>query len=351
MKKFSEYIIEVLNPKEIVFSFGRFNPPTNGHEKLLDKVASVTKGSTYRIYPSHSSDPKKNPLGWDEKIKFMRKMFPKHARSIIADKSIKTAIDVVNKLYEEGYTKVSMVVGSDRISEFDTLLNKYNGVKGRHGFYNFKEGITIVSAGERDPDSDDVDGMSASKLRGAASNNDLETFSKGMPNGYKEAQKLLNAIRKGMGLKESYDFRRHIKLESVSEERESYIRGELFKEGDLVESKGDDQYGQVVLLGSNYVLIEYTNGNRKRKWLSDVKLVSEEVLKENEEIKLDESDLDIIDNGTVQNSKHVLALRAFNISEMKITKPITTVASLKLNSNKYSTLMQKMHEERKGKKK
>jgi hypothetical protein len=324
MKKFSDFLKEASTPeKEIVFAFGRFNPPTNGHEKLMDKVLSVSKGGAYRIYPSQSQDQKKNPLSFDEKVKFMRKMFPKHARNIIADKNIKTAIDVATKLYQEGYTKVSMVVGSDRITEFETTLNKYNGVKARHGYYNFKDGVKIVSAGERDPDSDDVSGMSASKLRAAAVANDFETFSKGMPSAYKEVQKLFNAIRKGMGLKESYDFRKHIRLEAVSEQREAYVRGELFKEGDLVESMGEDQYGQVVLLGSNYVLVEYSDGTRKRKWINDLRIVDEA------------SDEDV---------------EQFSISEMKVT-PVTPVYRPVLNTKKYSSLMQKMHEERKGKKK
>ena len=323
MKKFSEFLSEAANPKAIVFAFGRFNPPTNGHEKLMDKVASASKGGAYRIYPSQSSDPKKNPLKFDEKVKFMRKMFPKHARSIIADKSVKTAIDVVSKLYDQGYTKVTMVVGSDRVSEFETLLNKYNGVKARHGYFNFKDGVKIVSAGERDPDSDDVSGMSASKLRAAASANDFEVFSKGMPSGYKDAQALFNAIRTGMGLKESYDFRKHVQLESVSEEREAYIRGELFREGDLVESMDNQKVGQVVLLGTNYVLVEYTDGSRSRKWISDVRIVEESVAVE---------------------------VEVFNISEMKV-QPVTPVARPQLNTKKYSALMQKIHEDRKGKKK
>ena len=321
MKKFSEFLSEATNSKEIVFAFGRFNPPTNGHEKLMDKVASASKGGAYRIYPSQSSDPKKNPLKFDEKVKFMRKMFPKHARSIIADKSVKTAIDVVSKLYDQGYTKVTMVVGSDRVSEFETLLNKYNGVKARHGYFNFKDGVQIVSAGERDPDSDDVSGMSASKLRAAASANDFEVFSKGMPAGYKDAQALFNAIRTGMGLKESYDFRKHVKLESVSEAREAYVRGELFKEGDMVESMDNQKVGQVVLLGTNYVLVEYTDGSRSRKWISDVRIVEESVAVE---------------------------VEVFNISEMKV-QPVTPVARPQLNTKKYSALMQKMHEDRKGK--
>jgi phosphopantetheine adenylyltransferase len=321
MKKFSEFLSEATNSKEIVFAFGRFNPPTIGHEKLMDKVASASKGGTYRIYPSQSIDPKKNPLKFDEKVKFMRKMFPKHARSIIADKKVKTAIDVVTKLYDQGYTKVTMVVGSDRVSEFETLLNKYNGVKARHGYFNFKDGVQIVSAGERDPDSDDVSGMSASKLRAAASANDFEVFSKGMPSNYKDAQSLFNAIRTGMGLKESYDFRKHVKLESVSEAREAYVRGELFKEGDMVESMDNQKVGQVVLLGTNYVLVEYTDGSRSRKWISDVRIVEESVAVE---------------------------VEVFNISEMKV-QPVTPVARPQLNTKKYSALMQKMHEDRKGK--
>ena len=311
IKKFSDFFSESAKGKEITFAFGRFNPPTNGHEKLMDKVASVSKGGTYRIYPSQSTDPKKNPLKFEEKVKFMRKMFPKHARSIIADKNLKTAIDVAAKLYEEGYTKVTMVVGSDRVTEFETLLNKYNGVKARHGYFNFNGGVQIVSAGERDPDSDDVSGMSASKLRAAAVANDFEVFSKGMPSGYKDAQTLFNAIRTGMGLKESYDFRKHIRLASVSEQREAYVRGELFKEGDMVESSTGD-IGQIILLGTNYVIIEHTDGSTKRKWLNDVKLINE----------YDET-----------------AAQPFSISEMKV--------SPKYKTKQYSRLIKKMHQSRK----
>lgn len=318
MKKFSEFIQEAAG-KSIVFAFGRFNPPTNGHEKLMNKVASVAKSSPYRIYPSQSNDPKKNPLSFDDKVKFMRKMFPKHARNIIADKDIKTAIEVVTKLYEEGFTSVTMVVGSDRVQEFDALLNKYNGVEGRHGKFDFKGGVKIVSAGERDPDADDVSGMSASKLRAAAASNNFDLFSKGMPSGYRDGQKLFNAIRTGMGLKESYDFRKHVQLQAVSEEREAYVRGELFKEGDLVESSNDDKTGQIVLLGSNYVLVEYADGSRQRKWIKDVKIVHPTKLKED----------------------HV---EKFSISTMKLNNHVKP----SYNTSKYSSLMKKVHEGRKG---
>jgi nicotinamide mononucleotide adenylyltransferase len=144
-KSFSDYLVE--ETKEVVFTFGRFNPPTVGHEKLIAKVASVAKGNNYRVYASQSSDPKKNPLDYATKIKVMRKMFPKHGRNIILDKNVKNALEVLVQLYDQGFTKVTMVVGSDRVNEFTALTNKYNGQKLRHGFYNFEDGVNVVSAG------------------------------------------------------------------------------------------------------------------------------------------------------------------------------------------------------------
>ena len=167
IKSFSQYIVEGTDSKSVHFVFGRFNPPTIGHELLFDKLKALSSGQ-YRIYCSKSVDPKKNPLEFKDKVKFLRKMFPKHARSVMADKNVRTAMDIAVLLYDQGFTKVTMVVGSDRIREFETLLNKYNNVKSRHGYYNFKEGIQVVSAGDRDADSDDVSGMSASKMRAAA---------------------------------------------------------------------------------------------------------------------------------------------------------------------------------------
>ena len=119
----------------IVFAFGRFNPPTTGHEKLIKKVASVAGSNPYRIYPSFTQNPKKDPLPHALKVAYMRKMFKKYARNIIADKDAKTAIHIAVKLYDEGFRNLVMVAGSDRITEFDTLLNNYNGVEGkRHGY-------------------------------------------------------------------------------------------------------------------------------------------------------------------------------------------------------------------------
>ena len=179
INSFSQFLVE--ETKLVYFTFGRMNPPTIGHEKLLDKLAANARVSfPYRIYLSQSQDQKKNPLQYKEKIKIARKMFPKHARQIIMDPKIKNVFDVMAKLYNEGFRKVVMVVGSDRVNEFDVLLNKYNGKKGKHGFYNF-ERIQTISAGERDPDAEGVAGMSASKMRKAVAEMDLKTFVSGLP--------------------------------------------------------------------------------------------------------------------------------------------------------------------------
>ena len=267
---FRDYLTE--SKKGVTFAFFIFNPPTNGHEILFNKVKSLS-GGVYRIYPSQTQDKKKNPLDFKTKVKFLRKMFPKHARNIMHDKGMRTAFDVVTSLYDQGFVECTMVVGEDRLVEFDKLLHKYNNVKGRHGFYNFKV-LKVVSAGQRDPDADDASGMSASKMRAAASSNDLKTFSKGMPDGFKDVEGLFNAVRSGMGLKESHNYRQHVQLEKVSELREDYIEGNLFKEGDQVVVKESDEVGEIQMCGSNYVLVDFGT-IRKRWWLESVEKLSE----------------------------------------------------------------------------
>ena len=184
----------------IVLAWGRFNPPTTGHEKLIKAVVSEAKKrrADYRIYPTKSIDPKKNPLTFKEKVRFMKQMFPKHARNISSEESVNTLIKAVQKLESEGYKTVTLIAGSDRITEFKTLLNKYNGKE-----YNF-DSIDVVSAGDRDPDAEDVSGMSASKMRAAASAGDFNSFKKGVPN-KKIAKKLYDAVRKGMKVNERFE--------------------------------------------------------------------------------------------------------------------------------------------------
>lgn len=272
-KKFTED-----TTKEIVVTFGRFNPPTIGHEKLIEAVAKHGRGKTFRIYASHSEDPKKNPLPYDEKIKYMRKMFPSYGRNIILDNNIKNIFNVASKAHNDGYTSFTLVVGSDRIPEFKKLLAKYNDVHGAHGYYNFRDGIHIVSAGERDPDADDVSGMSASKMRAAAADNDLDTFAKGLPKSFGEVKELFNAVRRGMGLKESYNFRKHVELPIVSNIREQYVKGQIFNVGDRVYTENNTKISVYTICErkSNYVIAKNVeDGSTRSLFISNIKPLEE----------------------------------------------------------------------------
>ena len=272
IKSFSDFLTE--DTKEISFVFGRFNPPTNGHEKLFNHLKKIARSGSYRIYASKSVDENKNPLEFKEKIKFIRKMFPKHARSVMGDSDVRNVLDIAVKLYDQGFTKVTMVAGSDRVREFDILLNKYNGKDAKHGFYNFEGAINVVSAGERDPDAEGVSGMSASKMRAAAQQNDLKSFAKGLPSKFNASTELFNAVRKGMGLKESRNFRKHVELPPVSETREDYVEGSLYKVGDIVRIKETNELGEIIVCGTNYVMVE-AESVKKRFWLDSVELFEE----------------------------------------------------------------------------
>ena len=273
INSFRQYLIE--EESVVYFTFGRMNPPTIGHGKLLDKLASIAGKNLYRVFLSQSQDAQKNPLSYSDKIKNVRKMFPKHARNVMINKNVKSAMDILPALYDQGYRKVVMVVGSDRVNEFEALLNKYNGKEGRHGFYNFKD-ISVASAGDRDPDAEGVEGMSASKMRGFASSNDFTSFTQGLPKALSnaDAKKLFNDVRKGMGLKEEKVFKNHIQLPTVSNLRESYVDGKLFEIGDKVVIKENGEIGIVKKLGSNYVIIE-SKANEYRKWLDAVEKVEQ----------------------------------------------------------------------------
>ena len=154
----------------LTIGFGRFNPPTVGHEALLKTIKKTAADGEYKVYPSHSQDSKKNPLDSETKVGFMKAMFPDHANNIIHDTKMRTIFDVLKSAYADGHSEVNIVVGADRRGEFESLANKYNGQ-----LYNF-ENINIISAGNRDPDAEGVEGMSASKLRKAAGDGDFDTF-------------------------------------------------------------------------------------------------------------------------------------------------------------------------------
>ena len=275
INSFKDYLIE--EERVVYFTFGRMNPPTIGHGKLIDKLASTAGRNPYRIFVSQSQDPKKNPLNYSDKIKNIRRMFPKHARNVMINKNVKSAMDIMSNLYDQGFRKVVMVVGSDRVNEFSALLNKYNGNDGRHGFYNFSD-IKVISAGERDPDAEGIEGMSASKMRNFASVNDFVSFSQGLPKtaSTKDARKLFNDVRKGMGLKEEKTFKNHVQLDPISSTRESFVKGQLFDLGESVIIKKTDEVGTIVVLGSNYVIVESSEGKRARYWLDAVEKIVEQ---------------------------------------------------------------------------
>ena len=178
-----------------VFTFGRFNPPTIGHGKLLDKVASL--GLPYYVFVSHTTDKKKNPLDYDTKISFMKRGFGQHTNEIVQNEGIRTIIQVMQYLEQQGHNAVTMVAGSDRVSSFNDLLQKYNGQE-----YNFDE-IKVVSAGDRDPDSDGGTGASASKAREAAAKGDAGAFAQIVKGDSGLVDDMYNAVRLGMGVKET----------------------------------------------------------------------------------------------------------------------------------------------------
>ena len=135
----------------LTLGFGRFNPPTAGHEKLLDKIKDTAESGAYTVYPSHSQDNEKNPIGAEDKVLFMKKLFPAHSSNIVYDQSIRTIIDALTHADVQGYQTINLVVGSDRQKEFEGLANKYNGQ-----LYNF-DAINVISAGDRDPDAEGVE--------------------------------------------------------------------------------------------------------------------------------------------------------------------------------------------------
>lgn len=184
--------------KVAVLTYGRFNPPTIGHAKLVDKILSIP--GDHFVVVSHTQDNKKNPLSSSEKISLLRKMYPGDDVFVPASKEMPTIMDAAAMLTQQGYSKLIVVLGADRVASFTDLFNKYNGVATAKG-PGFKfDTIKVISAGERDPDADDTEGMSASKLRQAAMDNDVATFKSGLsPAIQGMAQQLMTLIQSRLG--------------------------------------------------------------------------------------------------------------------------------------------------------
>ena len=250
----------------VVMAFGRMNPPTIGHLKLADKVKSVAKSNPYRIYLSQTTGPK-DPLPFPKKVAYAKKSFgPKHAKSIMADKSVKTFIQAATKLNEEGYTQLIMVAGSDRIQEFQRLLDTYNGKPDKKGnvVFDFPDGVKVVSSGERDPDSaDPTEAISASVMRKAAQDGDFDTFKKGSPLKEPDAKKMYLDVRKFMGVREEREMG-----DDYDSLRDAYLTGKIWNVGESVETEHGT--GEVVRKGTNYISYMVEGGKVYKSWLTDI---------------------------------------------------------------------------------
>ena len=264
----------------MALAFGRFNPPTIGHEKLLRKVAQ-TPGDFKHVYLSKSQDSQKNPLTVTQKIQYMRSMFPQH-RSMFRIPKSNMILDIATEIYNDGYTNINFVAGSDRVQEFKTILNRYNNVKSRHGFYNFKN-IKVISAGERDPDAEGATGMSASKMRKAVAQGDMKSFEKGLPRGFRGEKDLFRDVAKGMrvdwrkALAASrdhylgYQYKPVASLEAFEKKqlRDLYIREVIFNINDKVHYVKEDIHGKIVRRSTNYIVLEDSEENLHKAWIYD----------------------------------------------------------------------------------
>jgi hypothetical protein len=261
---------EELPPLTVVF--GRFNPPTVGHEKLLKSAKRISAGGDIKIYPSRSQDPKKNPLDPNTKVSYMKKMFPEFEENIINDEEMKTIFNVLVTANEDGYTNVNIVVGSDRQAEFENLAQKYNG-----DLYNF-DLIRVVSAGVRDADAEGVEGMSASKMRKAVVDDDFKSFRSGTPKTLTDAEtkSLFNAVRQGMNVKKAKVKKESFALWEIAPKcdmrnlRENYIRGKIFKIGDRVQNLNTGLIGEVMRRGTNHLICVTEEGYMFKSWIKDV---------------------------------------------------------------------------------
>ena len=251
---------------DITVVFGRFNPPTIGHQKLLDKAKKAAGKGALRIYPSRSQDAKKNPLDTDTKYDVMQKMFPNHADSMVNDPNSKTIFDVLKKAYGDGYSNVNIVVGGDRVKEFDKLATEYNGK-----LYNFNS-VNTISAGDRDADAEGIEGMSASKMRKAAAENDFETFSKGVPKSLddKTVKQLFNTVKKQMKIKEGWSMWEIAPKFDWQNLRENYVTGKIFNVNQIVENLNTGLVGKVIRRGTNYLICVTEDGMMFKSWIRDI---------------------------------------------------------------------------------
>ena len=254
----------------LTIAFGRFNPPTVGHGKLLSAAKKAAVGEDLKIYPSRSQDAKKNPLDPDMKISFMKKMFPDFSEVIINDDNMRSIFDVLVATDEAGYKNVNIIVGSDRQAEFENLATKYNGE-----LYNF-DNIRVISAGVRDADAEGVEGMSASKMRKAVMDDDYDSFRRGTPKELDDGDTtaLFDSVRAGMKVKKKK--KEVTELWQIAPKcdpkglREQYVGGFIYRMGDLVEHLNTGLIGKIIRRGTNHLICVTKEDYMFKSWIRDV---------------------------------------------------------------------------------
>ena len=250
--------------KPVVFAFGRLNPPTIGHQKLIERIITIAKRvkGLPVLYVSASQDKLKNPLTVKQKVAYLKKLYPRGITILPAIGTERTFMEILKNRFDKKYTDVYMIAGSDRVAEFKKLIKKYNGTD-----YNF-DTVNVISAGERDADATGAKGMSASKMRTYASANDFTSFKQGLISGTKEkdAMKLFKDLKKGMGINEAMapedDELRMI--------RENYHNNDIFNMGDMVENNNNGNVGKIIKRGPNYVQYEMEDGGVEKAWLNEI---------------------------------------------------------------------------------
>ena len=262
MKSFSRY--EKSHPdtcRGVVLTWGRFNPPTIGHEAMFNEAARIANhyGFVLRIVPTHSHDNEKNPLLYEKKVEYIRTLFPRYA-SYVVETEARVIMDVMRELREE-FTELVFVVGSDRVEPFTQFMKS---VAEELDFSFWK----IQSAGHRDPDAEGTEGMSASLMREYVTKGDFTQFKTGLPSSTDSevARSLFEDVRRGLGIREKYV---PVALERTAE-REAFYAGQAVSEGDAVVIEKTGAKGTVCFIGANYVMVE-SEGKKTRHWAKDIK--------------------------------------------------------------------------------
>ena len=270
MKTVKELLKKDVGRKQpVVFAFGRFNPPTIGHQKLIDKVITIAKRvkGLPVLYVSATQDKKKNPLSAKDKLKYIKMVYKRGIQLNAAGSDSRTFMEILKNRFNKKYTEVYMIAGSDRVAEFKRLIKKYNKVD-----YNFDR-VEVISAGERDPDAEGTTGMSASKMREYVMSNNFDEFKKGVMNGMgdRNAMTLFKDLKKKMGVSE-------LNMPSLEDEisnekqkiRENYFDNKTLLMGDMVENTNNGNVGKIIKRGANYIQYEMEDGGIEKAWLHDV---------------------------------------------------------------------------------